>query len=194
MNLINHAFQVALTAHDGQTRKLFDFPYIYHPMEVAKTLAESGLRQEVVAAGFLHDTVEDTTMTLDSIKETFGVDVATLVAFNSEDKTKSWEERKRHTIESLSVASVEERALVVSDKLSNLYSLHRCLEASLEGEDVIFGRFNRGKEQQAWYFRGVAEAMYADVDPKDCPAFFREYEGLVNKVFPVASPSEVTPI
>lgn len=184
MNTIEQAFQFALSAHHGQSRKLFDFPYIYHPMEVAKTLAESGMRTEVVVAGFLHDTVEDTDVTLDDIHQAFGAEVVRLVSSNTEDKTKSWEERKRHTLDTLRVANVEERALVVADKLSNLYSLHRTLEAAQEPTEVTFGRFNRGKQQQAWYFRGVAEAMYENLTPTACPAFFREYQELVEKVFP----------
>lgn len=75
---VESAYQFAARAHEGQTRASGQ-PYIVHPIQVAGTLANLGLDSDTVAAGFLHDTVEDTSVTNDDIKEKFGADVAFIV-------------------------------------------------------------------------------------------------------------------
>lgn len=75
---LQHAVQVAADAHKGQKRRSGE-PYIVHPLSVAATLVDWGMDIDTVLAGVLHDTVEDTSVTLDSIENTFGRDVAFLV-------------------------------------------------------------------------------------------------------------------
>ena len=75
---VESAYQFAARAHEGQTRASGQ-PYIVHPTQVAGTLANLGLDSDTVAAGLLHDTVEDTSVTNDDIKEKFGADVAFIV-------------------------------------------------------------------------------------------------------------------
>ena len=75
---VESAYQFAARAHEGQTRASGQ-PYIVHPTQVAGILANLGLDPDTVAAGFLHDTVEDTSVTNDDIKEKFGADVAFIV-------------------------------------------------------------------------------------------------------------------
>lgn len=75
---VESAYQFAARAHEGQTRASGQ-PYIVHPTQVAGTLANLGLDSDTVAAGFLHDTVEDTSVTNEDIKEKFGADVAFIV-------------------------------------------------------------------------------------------------------------------
>lgn len=79
--LSDRALDVAITAHINQTRK-DGSPYIMHPVEVAKILREvkqSHRISELIAAAYLHDTVEDAPMKLETIKERFGDLVANLV-------------------------------------------------------------------------------------------------------------------
>ncbi|MDF2523336.1 MAG: (p)ppGpp synthetase SpoT/RelA [Clostridiales bacterium] len=76
--LIERAFNFSRAAHEGQQRVSGD-PYIVHPIEVAIILAELELDSTSIIAGMLHDTVEDTTYTLEQIKENFGEEVALLV-------------------------------------------------------------------------------------------------------------------
>ena len=64
LELIRHAYVYAATAHAGQTR-LSGEPYLSHPLAVASTLAEMGFDEPTVAAGLLHDTVEDTKATIE---------------------------------------------------------------------------------------------------------------------------------
>lgn len=75
---VEKAYEYANKAHAGQKRASGQ-PYIVHPTQVAGTLATLGLDPDTVAAGFLHDTVEDTSVTNDDIKNEFGEDVAFIV-------------------------------------------------------------------------------------------------------------------
>src|SRR6266498_3400183 len=76
--LIHRAYRVAEEAHREQKRNSGE-PYINHCLAVASILADLRVPPEVVAAGLLHDTVEDTTITLSDIKRDFGSTIATLV-------------------------------------------------------------------------------------------------------------------
>jgi guanosine-3',5'-bis(diphosphate) 3'-pyrophosphohydrolase len=75
---IAKALAVATTAHEGQLRASGE-PYIIHPIAVAETVAQWGLDYEAVMAALLHDVVEDTEITLESLSEQFGAKVAELV-------------------------------------------------------------------------------------------------------------------
>jgi GTP pyrophosphokinase len=76
--LIAQAYELAAEAHEGQTRKSGE-PYIHHPLSVARIVADLGLDDETVAAALLHDSVEDTGVTLEQVAERFGPDVAQIV-------------------------------------------------------------------------------------------------------------------
>ena len=75
---LNHAIDVAKQAHEGQFRKTGE-PYIIHPLAVKKILEEWGMDEDTVIAGVLHDTIEDTDLTLEDIRKEFGESVAFLV-------------------------------------------------------------------------------------------------------------------
>lgn len=75
---IQRAVEMAKTAHEGQLRKTGE-PYIVHPLAVKKILEEWGMDEDTVIAGVLHDTVEDTKLTLEDIRKEFGESVAFLV-------------------------------------------------------------------------------------------------------------------
>ena len=76
--LLRRAHDVAAAAHEGQVRKTGD-PYITHPITVAYMLAQYGLDADTIAAAFLHDTVEDTPLTLEEVEKDFGADIARLI-------------------------------------------------------------------------------------------------------------------
>jgi GTP pyrophosphokinase len=78
VDLLRRAHETAEKAHEGQIRKTGD-PYITHPTTVAFMLAQYGLDSDTIAAAFLHDTVEDTPLTLAEVEETFSKDIATLI-------------------------------------------------------------------------------------------------------------------
>lgn len=78
---LTKAFNFAAEAHKGQTRKYTGEPYISHPYAVARMILEIDGDENMVIAALLHDTVEDTPVTLEQISFIFGEDVAMLVEF-----------------------------------------------------------------------------------------------------------------
>lgn len=78
ISMIEKAYKVAAEAHKDQKRKSGE-PYIIHPLCVAIILADLEMDKETIAAGLLHDVVEDTVMTLDELTKEFGPEVAFLV-------------------------------------------------------------------------------------------------------------------
>jgi (p)ppGpp synthase/HD superfamily hydrolase len=159
MEIVEKALQIASKSHEGQYRKNTDIPYITHPVAVGMMLLNSGYREEIVAAGILHDTVEDTPLTLEEIKREFGEKIAEIVEGSSEpDKSLPWKDRKEHTIKYLKTAAEDIRAVVCADKLHNIRSIIR--DYQQVGEEV-WSRFNAGKEQQKWYYTNVVDSLGA---------------------------------
>ncbi|KKW32997.1 MAG: hypothetical protein UY77_C0008G0014, partial [Candidatus Uhrbacteria bacterium GW2011_GWA2_53_10] len=78
LELIRRAYTMAESAHRGESR-LTGHPYVTHPLAVAYKLAEMGIHMNVVAAGLLHDAVEDTGIEIEDIRKQFGNDIAGLV-------------------------------------------------------------------------------------------------------------------
>src|SRR6201995_1765669 len=75
LTLIKKAYEFSLLHHKGQARESGE-PYLAHPLQVATLLADMRLDTTAIAAGLLHDAVEDTTVTIDEIKTEFGEQVA----------------------------------------------------------------------------------------------------------------------
>lgn len=158
MNIVNKAIIFAAKAHEGQYRKSTNIPYITHPFAVGMLLQQVKCSEEVIAAGILHDTIEDTDVTYEELVEHFGEAIAQLVQAASEhDKSLPWQERKQHTINAIPYASTEEIQIITADKLHNLQSIRTDLE--VHGEDV-WQRFNRGKQDQHWYYSSIVKALH----------------------------------
>ncbi len=155
-NRIEEAIEVAAQAHNGQYRKGTHTPYISHPYAVGLILMSEGCSEEVVIAGILHDTVEDTDLTLDCIKRSFGQSIAEIVDGCSEDKSLRWRERKTERIEALKTASTEVCLVTSADKLHNLRTV---ISEYDEIGDVVWERFHGGIEAQAWYYRSILDSL-----------------------------------
>ncbi len=178
MKLITKAIQIAAIAHHGQNRKSSNIPYITHPYSVGMMLMEEGCREEVVCAGILHDTVEDTSVTIEEIITEFGDEVGALVTACSEpDKSLSWEDRKHHTITELKNASKDVCMIVCSDKLHNLLSLQEDLKKKGEASWEVF---NRGKEKQEWYYRSILESLSTKLNEEE---IFLKLKDTIDGVF-----------
>ncbi|HET6872029.1 MAG TPA: HD domain-containing protein [Sporolactobacillaceae bacterium] len=157
LTLTDKAIRFAARAHRKQTRKASDTPYISHPYSVAMLLQKAGCEEELVAAGLLHDTLEDTETTEAELLALFGCRVLELVRGCSEpDKSLPWEERKHHTIETLKTASRDICLVTCADKLHNIRTL---IEDHQELGDLLWERFNRGKEKQAWYYTSILAVL-----------------------------------
>jgi (p)ppGpp synthase/HD superfamily hydrolase len=122
--LITKAAHYAAIAHSRHRRKDLDAtPYINHLAEVASLLAEADCPAYVIAAGYLHDTIEDVDVTYEMLDAEFGSQIADLVLTVTDDKTKNKQARKAQQVEHASAASVDTAALKLADKISNLRSL-----------------------------------------------------------------------
>ncbi|MDQ0261505.1 bifunctional (p)ppGpp synthetase/guanosine-3',5'-bis(diphosphate) 3'-pyrophosphohydrolase [Sinomonas atrocyanea] len=121
-DLIQRAYEVAERSHQGQKRKSGD-PYITHPVAVATILAELGMTGTTLAAALLHDTVEDTSYTLEQLKKDFGPEVAMLVdGVTKLDKVQFGEAAQSETVRKMVVAMAKDiRVLVIklADRLHN---------------------------------------------------------------------------
>ena len=119
---VERAFTAAELAHRGQERKSGD-PYITHPVAVAEILAELGLDAETIMAALLHDTVEDTSYTLEQIRKEFGSEVGSLVdGVTKLDKLTYGPTAEAETVRKMVVAmSKDIRVLVIklADRLHN---------------------------------------------------------------------------
>jgi (p)ppGpp synthase/HD superfamily hydrolase len=177
MDKVFHAIELAARAHRGQVRKGSGVPYLVHPLNVAKILIQQGCEEDLVVAGLLHDTVEDTELELADIEAEFGHRVAALVAGASEpDRTASWEERKQHTIDHIRVAPEDVLWIVCADKLDNVRSLREDLERI--GAE-LWTRFNRPKPAQAWYYRSLVAALGKRIEG----ALFEQLEAEIGALF-----------
>ena len=171
MDLKEKAKIFAINAHMGQIRKSEpDKPMIIHPISVGMLLEEYGYDEAVVAAGYLHDVVEDTKYTIEDIKKEFGDEVANLVMGASEpDKSLSWEERKAHTIEETKKLPLKNKLVICADKINNLEDLMLKFQKSGKRD---FSAFKRGEEQQKWYYTSVYESLIYGED-ENLPIFKR---------------------
>jgi (p)ppGpp synthase/HD superfamily hydrolase len=175
------AIEFAVKAHRGQFRKGTKLPYILHPLGVAKILIEHECYEEIVIAGILHDTVEDTPVTLDDIKEHFGVRVAGLVeALSEPDKSDSWENRKQHTIDYLKTAPVDVLLIACADKLNNIRAIQE--DYAKHGE-TLWSRFNRPKMKQKWYYQALADVFVSRIESEVSKSLFTDFQSEVDKVF-----------
>lgn len=159
-SLFDRAVKFAIDAHAGTERRCKGYPYIIHPMEAAAIVASMTNDQEMLAAAILHDTVEDTDVTLEQIRELFGDRVATLVQHETApmDKNLSWRERKTIQVKQLATAPYESKVVALGDKLSNMQGI--ALDYRQIGDDV-WKRFHapNGKPDVEWYYRSLAEAL-----------------------------------
>lgn len=114
--MIEKAMKFATRAHEGQFRKGTQRPYIVHPVEVSEIVAEMTDDEDVICAAVLHDTIEDCEgVSQRLLAQEFSEKVAYIVAQESEDKSKSWMERKTLTIEHLRTAPWEVQMVGLAD-------------------------------------------------------------------------------
>src|SRR6187200_428000 len=124
LELLRRAYVVSALEHKGQVRHSGE-PYLVHPMEVANILADLKLDAVCIAAGLLHDVVEDTLTTPDKIREKFGEDVAHIV----EGVTKigaipfsSSEERQAENFRKMLLAMVDDIRVRISQETLDIYA------------------------------------------------------------------------
>ncbi len=134
--LVRNALETARQAHAGQLRRGSDGrPYIDHPVAVAEILLRHRHREEVLAAGLLHDVVEKSDIGIEEVRERFGDVVGDLVEALTEDESiADYEERKEEHRRRVAAADPAALAIFAADKLTNVAMLREAY--SLIGEGV----------------------------------------------------------
>lgn len=160
---LEKAYQYAANAHYGQYRKGTEIPYFTHIITTVNYCMELTDDVEVLQAAILHDTVEDTAVTLQDLRRDFGERVARIVEADTEDKrrdrpaSETWEIRKRETVLQLADKPREAKIVMLADKTANAESLLKEWE---QCGDAVWNKFNmRDKKKQEWYFRSVADCL-----------------------------------
>ncbi|ADQ13757.1 HD domain-containing protein [Halanaerobium hydrogeniformans] len=180
--LVIKALEYSALNHKGDNRKGSKIPYIVHPFEVAMILKENAFTEEVIAAGLLHDLLEDTAVKKEDIKAEFGEEILNLVIAASEKlagrENRSWKKRKEHTVNYLkNEANFKVKAIACADKLSNSRSMLR----NLDSEDIesFWVKFNAGKEDQRWYY----QALINSLESLEGMEMYREFKITVAQIF-----------
>ena len=181
--LLDRAIIFAVRAHAGTERRGKGFPYIVHPMEAMEIVATMTPDQELLAAAALHDTVEDTDVTVDQLRAEFGDRIADLVAAESDafvegvSDEDSWHARKQAAIDRLAKAPHDAKMVALGDKLSNMRAIAR--DYAVQG-DALWNLFHaKDPKDHEWHYRGLADSLR---ELQDTFAF-REFESLINQVF-----------
>ncbi len=185
MNVLEEAIKFATDAHSGQIRKMTNTPYILHPLEVAAIISTMTADLDVMAAGVLHDTVEDCDVDPKEIKRLFGARVSALVQSETEDRTavnktkaESWQERKEESLLILKLTKdIDVKRLWLGDKLSNMRSFYR--EYQKKDDDMWLALNQKDKSKQEWYYRSIIE----NIGELSDTAAYKEFCGLVNQIF-----------
>ena len=181
--LLDRAIVFALRAHAGTESRGKGFPYIVHPLEAVTIVATMTSDQELLAAAALHDTVEDTDVTIDQIRAEFGDRIASLVAADSDmpvqdmNAEDSWYVRKQAAIDRIAASSHDAKIVAMGDKLSNMRAIAR--DYAMQG-DALWNLFRvNNRKDHEWHYRGLAEALR---ELQDTFAY-KEFEQLINQVF-----------
>ncbi len=151
-NKIKDAIKFAIETHEinqKQKRKGKDIPYITHPLTVGLILSQAGVSKDVVIAGILHDTIEDSVkekkVTPEMLVEKFSENVADLVlSVTEQNKELSWEERKAEALEHIKTFSNESVMLKSADIIANGTEI---IDDYAKEGDGLFKVFNAPKDK-----------------------------------------------
>jgi len=161
---LHKAIKFAIKTHEvyqKQKRKGKDVAYIVHPMTVALILSENKASEDVVLAGVLHDTIEDSIqekrVSYDMINERFGMEVADLVwSVTEKEKEDSWQKRKKKALEEIKGFSEDSLFLKSADVVSNTSEL---VDDYYRNKDDVFEIFNASKEEVIEHQLKVIQAL-----------------------------------
>ena len=185
--LLDRAIVFAVQAHHNSERRGKGFPYIVHPMEAVEIVATITPDQELLAAAALHDTIEDTDVTVEQLRAEFGDRIANLVhaesdqingeLFNGENEEETWHARKQAAIDRLAAAPHDAKIVALGDKLSNMRAIWR--DYQVKGDELWKIFHCSDKAAHEWHYRGLAASLKELED-----AFaYQEFVRLIDEVF-----------
>lgn len=185
--LLDRAIVFAVQAHHNSERRGKGFPYIVHPLEAVEIVATITPDQELLAAAALHDTIEDTDVTVEQLREAFGERIANLVhaesdqingeLFNGENEEQTWHARKQAAIDRLAKASHDAKIVAMGDKLSNMRAIWR--DYQVKGDELWKIFHCSDKAAHEWHYRGLAASLK---ELEDTFAY-QEFVRLIDEVF-----------
>jgi len=161
---------MAAEKHLGQKRKSTGRPFVVHPFSVGFILSEFTRDEDILAAGFLHDVLEDAKdYTFLDMKRDFGLRVAEIVKENSEEKYPggvknkkiTWATRKKKKLRQLRNAGSEALMVNAADKIHNLKSITRNYG---ELGDKLWAKFNAPPEKKYWYYKEAVAIITKKLD------------------------------
>jgi myo-inositol-1(or 4)-monophosphatase len=187
-DLVDRAIVFAVKAHHNTERRGKGFPYIVHPLEAMEIVATITPDPELLAAAALHDTIEDTDVTVDDIRAAFGERIATLVHAESDqingevftggaNEEETWHQRKQAAIDRLAAASHDAKIVAMGDKLSNMRAIWR--DYQTKGDDLWNIFHVKDKASHEWHYRGLAASLS---ELRDTFAY-QEFVRLIDEVF-----------
>lgn len=182
-DLLDRAIVFAVKAHHNTERRGKGFPYIVHPMEAVEIVATITPDQELLAAAALHDTIEDTDITVDDLRQEFGNRVAELVEAESDkfaegvSEEDSWHERKQAAIDRLRQAPHDAKIVAMGDKLSNMRAIAR--DYATKGDELWKIFHVTDKASHEWHYRGLADSL----SELSNTFAYKEFISLINQVF-----------
>jgi myo-inositol-1(or 4)-monophosphatase len=180
---VDKAILFALQAHAGTERRGKGFPYIIHPLEAMSIVASITNDPELLAAAVLHDTVEDTSISVEDLAREFGSRVAALVEAESDkfaegvSEEASWHSRKQAAIDHLKVAPHDAKIVAIGDKLSNMRAIWR--DYQQQGDELWKIFHAKERSDHEWHYRGLADSLS---ELKDTFAY-QEFVHLIDDVF-----------
>jgi len=182
-DLLDRAIVFAVKAHHNSERRGKGFPYIVHPMEAVEIVATITPDQELLAAAALHDTIEDTDVTMEQIRAGFGDRIANLVQAESDrivegvSEEESWRDRKQAAIDQLAAASHDAKIVAMGDKLSNMRAIWR--DYQVKGDELWKIFHVTDKSLHEWHYRGLAASLSELSDT----FAYKEFVRLIDEVF-----------
>ncbi len=199
---IQKAIRFAIKTHDiyqKQKRKGKDIAYITHPLTVGLILSLAGASEDVIVAGILHDTIEDSIdekkVTVEMLEERFGKVVAeNVLSVTETDKSLSWVERKKQAIEHISTFSHDSLLIKSADILANGKEL---MDDHIEHGDMIFSRFNSPKEallrNQLRLITAIIKKWEDNPFAEDLKFLAYQLFGICELAFMMADPARIIP-
>lgn len=181
--LLDRAIIFAVQAHHNTERRGKGFPYIVHPMEAVEIVATITPDQELLAAAALHDTIEDTDVTVEQLRAEFGERIANLVHAESDRFTEgvseedSWHDRKQAAIDRLAAAPHDAKIVAMGDKLSNMRAIWR--DYQVKGDELWKIFHCSDKAAHEWHYRGLAASLSELSDT----FAYQEFVRLIDDVF-----------
>lgn len=163
-SFIRSAIKFSIKTHEvyqKQKRKGKDIPYITHPLSVGLILAKAGAPDHIIAAGILHDTMEDSIpekkVTKEMLVERFGLSVAGIVEDVTErDKKLPWKQRKLEALEHIKTLEGPSLWVKSADVINNVSEI---LDDYSKGKDEVFLRFNAPKKDIVENYQAVIDAL-----------------------------------